>query len=57
MIKINATERKKYRIRNKLKKFAQQDRFRLTISRSNSNISAQIIDDHNNITILSYSSK
>jgi len=57
MIKISSTERKKYRIRNKLKKFAKQDRFRLTISRSNSNISAQIIDDQNNITILSSSSK
>ena len=57
MIKINTTERKKYRIRNKLKKFAKQDRFRLTISRSNTNISAQIIDDQNSITILTSSSK
>ena len=57
MMKINTTERKKYRIRNKLKKFANLGRFRLTVSRSNTNISAQIIDDQNNITVLSASSK
>ena len=57
MTKINTTDRRKYRIRNKLKKFATQDRFRLTVSRSNNNISAQIIDDQNNITVLSASSK
>ena len=57
MTKLNTKERKKYRIRNKLKKFAEQNRYRLTVSRSNINISAQIIDDQNNITILSASSK
>ena len=57
MKKISTAERKKYRIRNKLKKFADQDRFRLTVSRTNNNISAQIIDDQNNITVLSSSSK
>ena len=57
MKKISKAERKKYRIRNKLKKFANQDRFRLSVSRSNINISAQIIDDKNNITVVSASSK
>ena len=57
MKKIPKSERKKYRIRNKLKKFANQDRFRLSVSRSNINISAQIIDDKNNITVVSASSK
>ena len=57
MTKISTTERRKFRVRNKLKKFSTRDRFRLTVSRSNYNISAQIIDDQNNITILSSSSK
>ena len=57
MKNIPKSERKKYRIRNKLKKFANQDRFRLSVSRSNINISAQIIDDKNNITVVSASSK
>ena len=55
-MKLNATDRKKFRIRNKLKKFASRDRFRLSISRSSKNISAQIIDDSKNITLLSASS-
>ena len=41
---------------NKLKKVASHDRFRLSISRSSKNISAQIIDDKKNITLLSASS-
>jgi len=56
MTKVNTSERKRFRVRNKLKKFAKQDRFRLTVSRSTKNISAQIIDDKNNVTILSASS-
>ena len=48
--------RKKYRIRNKLKKISSQDRFRLTVSRSSKNISAQIIDDLKKITLLSATS-
>ena len=36
---------RKYRVRNKLKKVAKLGRFRLTVSRSSKNISAQIIDD------------
>ena len=55
-MKISTRERKKYRVRNKLKKFSNQDRFRLSIFRSAKNISAQIIDDTNNATLLSVSS-
>ena len=56
MQKIDTKTRKKYRIRNKLKKISSQDRFRLTVSRSSKNISAQIIDDVKNITLVSASS-
>ena len=56
MQKIDTKTRKKYRIRNKLKRISSQDRFRLTVSRSSKNISAQIIDDSKHITILSASS-
>ena len=56
-MKINTSIRKKFRIRNKLKKVSRLDRFRLSISRSANNISAQIIDDSKNVTILSASSK
>ena len=38
------------------KKVASKDRFRLSISRSAKNISAQLIDDNNNKTIISSSS-
>ena len=55
-MKISTRERKKYRVRNKLKKFSSQDRFRLSIFRSAKNISAQIIDDSQNVTLLSVSS-
>ena len=43
------------RIRRKLKK-VNSDRFRLTIFRSSKNISAQIIDDNNNKTLVSATS-
>ena len=43
------------RIRNKLKKI-NSTRFRLTVFRSSRNISAQIIDDKNNKTLVSASS-
>ena len=56
MQKIDTKTRKKYRIRNKLKKISSKDRFRLTVSRSSKNISAQIIDDIKNITLVSASS-
>ena len=55
-MKLTASIRKKYRVGNKLKKVASNDRFRLSISRSSRNISAQIIDDKKNITLLSASS-
>ena len=44
-MKISRSLRKKFRIRNKLKKVSKPERFRLSISRSSKNISAQIIDD------------
>ena len=56
-MKLDTNKRKKFRVSNKVKKFASKDRFRLSISRSTKNISAQIIDDSKNITILSSSSK
>ncbi len=56
MPKLDAKIRKKFRIRNKLKKISSQDRYRLTVSRSSKNISAQIIDDSKHITVLSASS-
>ena len=55
-MKLNAIERKKFRVTNKVKKVSSPDRFRLSISRSSKNISAQIIDDVKNITLLSSSS-
>ena len=55
-MKLNTSIRKKFRVSNKLKKVAKNDRFRLSISRSIKNISAQIIDDSKNITLLSASS-
>ena len=55
-MKISKSERKKFRVRNKLKKISSKDRYRLSVNRSIKNISAQIIDDVKNITILSASS-
>ena len=55
-MKLNTNKRKKFRVRNKVKKVASNDRFRLCINRSSKNISAQIIDDNKNITIVSASS-
>ena len=55
-MKLNSSIRKKFRVSNKLKKVASSDRYRLSISRSSKNISAQIIDDKKNITLLSASS-
>ena len=55
-MKLNTSTRKKFRITNKLKKVSTPDRFRLSIFRSSRNISAQIIDDTKNITLLSASS-
>ena len=55
-MKLNTSIRKRYRVSNKVKKFASIDRYRLSISRTSKNISAQIIDDTKNITLLSASS-
>jgi large subunit ribosomal protein L18 len=55
-MKINTSIRKRFRVSNKLKKVAPKDRLRLCITRSARNISAQIIDDSKNITLLSASS-
>ena len=55
-MKIKTKDRKRFRVRNKLKKSTSLDRFRLSVYRSAKNISAQIIDDLNNVTLLSVSS-
>ena len=55
-MKLSSKERKKLRNRNKVKRVSGLDRLRLSISRSSKNISAQIIDDNKNITLLSASS-
>ena len=55
-MKLKAIDRKKFRVTNKVKKVSSPDRFRLCISRSSKNISAQIIVDVKNITLLSSSS-
>jgi len=55
-MKLSTLQRKKFRVRNKLKGNSKNDRFRLSVSRSLKNISAQIIDDANSKTILSASS-
>ena len=55
-MKLTTINRKRFRIRNKVKKVSKPDRFRLTVSRSTKNISAQIIDDKVNKTIVSASS-
>ena len=55
-MKLKTIDRKKYRVSNKLKKVSSPDRFRLSISRSSKNISAQIIDDTKNVTLISSSS-
>ena len=55
-MKLNTIQRKKFRVTGKLKKVSSPDRLRLSISRSANNISAQIIDDTKNITVVSCSS-
>ena len=55
-MKLTTSVRKKFRVRNKLKKFVKPGRFRLCISRSSKNISAQLIDDINEKTLCSSSS-
>ena len=55
-MKLSKIDRKKFRIRNKIKKVSNKNRFRLSVSRSIKNISAQIIDDEKRITLVSASS-
>ena len=55
-MKLNTSQRKRYRVSNKVKRVSKKNRFRLSISRSTKNIGAQIIDDSKNITLLSASS-
>ena len=55
-MKLTTSIRKRFRVSNKVKKVSPKDRFRLSISRSAKNISAQIIDDTKNKTLLSASS-
>ena len=54
-MKKNSFVKRALRIRKKLKK-VNTDRFRLSVSRSSKNISAQIIDDKNNNTLVSATS-
>ena len=54
-MRLNTIERKRFRVRKKLKNVSK-DRYRLSVSRSAKNISAQIIDDVKNITLVSASS-
>ena len=55
-MKLDKIIKKKLRIRNKLKKSNTNNRLRLTVNRSSKNISAQIIDDINNKTLVAASS-
>ena len=55
-MKLTKDQRKKYRVRNKVKKFSSSERFRLSVNRSTKNISAQIIDDEKKVTLVSASS-
>ena len=54
-MKKNSKEKRKLRNRKKLKK-VNLNRYRVSVSKSLNNISAQIIDDKNNKTIVSASS-
>ena len=55
-MKLSTLQRKKYRVRNKLKRSSNKKRYRLSESRSAKNISAQIIDDENKTTLISATS-
>ena len=53
---LTTLEKKKFKVRNKLKKVSSAERYRLSVSRSSKNISAQIIDDAKKITLISVTS-
>ena len=54
-MKLNTSIRKRFRVSNKVKKVASKDRFRLSISRSSKNISAEIFFDDLDILNLNLS--
>ena len=51
-MKITKVERKKFRVTNKVKKVSSKNRYRLSVNRSAKNISAQIIDDIKNLSLI-----
>lgn len=51
------TKRRTFRVRNKLRRINRDGRLRVSVCRSNKNISAQIIDDSQHKTIVSFSSQ
>ena len=55
MQKLNTNTKRKIRVRKKLKKVST-NKFRISVFKSSKNLSAQIIDDKNNKTIVSASS-
>ena len=55
-MKLSTSDRKRFRVKNKIKKVASTERFRLCVSRSTKNIFAQIIDDKNCKTLFAASS-
>ena len=55
-MKLDTRIRKRFRVSNKVKRVAANERLRLSITRSAKNISAQIIDDNKKVTLLSASS-
>ena len=55
MKKLNKNIKRKIRVRKKLKKVST-NKFRISVFKSSKNLSAQIIDDKNNKTIVSASS-
>ena len=55
-MKINKIDRKRFRVRNKLKKVSDGSRYRVTIFRSKKNFYAQLIDDKAQKTLVSASS-
>ena len=55
-MKINKIDRKRFRVRNKLKKVSDGSRYRVTIFRSKKNFYAQLIEDKAQKTLVSASS-
>ena len=55
-MKLSSLERKKFRVRNKIKNVSSKERFRLSVNRSTKNISVQIIDDTKKVTLASATS-